>query len=465
MMTRVAIGLAMFGVGWHALVTLLLNVLVTCSPQNYQLKWARFGRAAPIALSIFVLASGCSQKARTPTEVGELVRPVKTMVVSAEAESHVRSFSGRVEAANKVELAFQVSGLLVSLPVREGQNVSKDEVIAQLRPDEFQARLRALQGQLDRARADLQALRSGVRPEERLRLEAEMRAAEARLVNARAEFDRFSQLLRSRTISRVEFDRYETDYRVAEQNYQAARQTLEQGTIAREEEILAKEAEISGLEGQVVEANLQLEDSTLRAPYDGVIAQRFVEQGQNIRAKDRVVVFQDIDEIDIAVDVPESVMAADLRASDIVQMLASFNAAPGLQFPVHVKEIAQRADPITQTFTIRVGMRAVPGVNLLPGMTGTVTLTYRRASILGGQILVPVAAVMKDSTGVQVAWTMGPDGNVTRRPVKTGAATGSDIVVLEGLQPGDRIVTAGVSFLRDGMKVRVLGDGLEGSQP
>ena len=423
-----------------------------------------FVRAAPIALSIVVLVSGCSQKTHTPTEARDVVRPVRTMVVSTGAESHERAFSGRVEAANKVELAFQVSGLLVSLPVREGQRVTKNEVIAQLRPDEFQARLRALQGQLDRARAELQALRSGVRPEERLRLEAEMRGAEARLVNARAEFDRFSQLLRSRTISRAEFDRYETDYHVAQHSYQAARQTLEQGTIAREEEILAKEAEVSGLEGQVVEANLQLEDSTLRAPYDGVIAQRFVEQGQNIRANDRVVVFQDVDEIDIAVDVPETVMAADLRASDIVQMLASFNAAPGLEFPVHVKEIAQRAEPITQTFTIRVGMQAVPGVNLLPGMTGIVTLTYRRASILGDQILVPAVAVTKDSTGVQMAWNMDADGNVTRRPVKTGAVTGNDIVVLEGLEPGDRIVTAGVSFLRDGMKVRDLGDGLEGGR-
>ncbi len=382
----------------------------SCSPRA-------FGRAVPIALSIVVLASGCSPRAPNTTEATDVVRPVKTMVVSAGAESNVRSFPGRVEASNKVELAFQVSGLLVSLPVREGQKVTENQVIAQLRPDEFQARLRALQGQLDRARADLQALRSGVRPEERLRLEAQVRAAEAKLVNARAEFDRFTRLLRSGTVSRAEFDRSETDYHVAQQNYQV--------------------------------------------PYDGVIAQRFVEQGQNIRANERVVVFQDVDEIDVAVDVPEAVMAADLRSADIVQMLASFNAAPGLQFPVHIKEVAQRADPITQTFTIHVGMKAPQGLNLLPGMTGTVTLTYRRASILGDQILVPVAAVIKDSTGAQVAWAMGPDGNVTRRPVKTGAVTGGNIVVLEGLQPGDRIVVAGVSFLRDGMKVRDLGNGLE----
>ena len=96
-------------------------------------------------------------------------------------------------------------------------------------------------------------------------------------------------------------------------------------------------------------------------------------------------------------------------------------------------------------------------------MTGTVTLTYRRASILGDQILVPITAVIKESTGAQVAWAMGPDGNVMRRPVKTGEVTGGSIVVLEGLQPGDRIVVAGVPFLRDGIKVRDLGNGLEGS--
>ena len=68
----------------------------------------------------------------------------------------------------------------------------------------------------------------------------------------------------------------------------------------------------------MVEASIQLEDTTLRAPYDGVIAQRFVEQGQNVRAKERVVKFQDVDEIEVLVDVPETVMAADLRAADIV---------------------------------------------------------------------------------------------------------------------------------------------------
>jgi RND family efflux transporter MFP subunit len=187
------------------------------------------------------------------------------------------------------------------------------------------------------------------------------------------------------------------------------------------------------LESRVVEASLQLEDSTLFAPYDGVIAQRFVDVGQNIRAKEPVVRFQDVKELDIAVDVPETVMIAALRSADIVETVAEISGAPGLEFPVRIREVAQVADPITQTFQVRATMQSPPGMNVLPGMTATVTLTYRRASILDSRILVPLSAVFKDATGQQVAWVIGADQTVSRRPVKIGEASGGRIEITEGL--------------------------------
>ncbi len=322
----------------------------------------------------------------------------------------------------------------------------------------------ATQGQLDQARAELRSLRAGDRPEQRLRLEAAVRAAEAKLANTRVEHERSARLMRSNAVSRSEFDLTETNFRVAREDHKAALQMLEKGVIAREEDVDAQEAVVRGLEGRLREASLDLADSTLLAPYDGVIAERFVEQQQNVKAKDPVVKFQDVDEIDVAVDVPETVMAADLRTADIVQLIAEFSGAPGLQFPVHLKELAQRADPTTQTFRIRVAMKAPADVNLLPGMTATVTLTYRRARVLGDQILVPISAVQKDATGEQVAWVLNPDQSVTRRPVKLGEATGARIEIVDGVQSGDRLVVAGVTFLREGMKVRDLGDSLGDGQ-
>jgi len=418
-----------------------------------------FSPSLPIALSIICLVVGCSRQEPPRSEV---VRPVKTMVVTAGEAINVRSFSGRVQGSKNVELAFRVAGLLVRLPVKEGQNVAKDEMIAQLRQGEFQARLKAAQGQLDQSRAVLSALRLGERSEERLRREAQARAAEARRANARAEFERFARLVRSNPVSRSEYERAETAYRVAQEDYKAAIQILEQGTIARPEDIEAQEAQVRVLESRLSEADIELKDSTLRAPYDGVIARRFVDAGRNMRAKEPVVQFQDVDEVDIVVDVPETVMIADIRSGKIVQMMATFSSAPGLEFPVRIKEVAQAADPITQTFEVRVTMKPPPGMNLLPGMTATVTPTSRRAGIRDDRILVPISAVSQDSAGKPVVWVVGPDKTASRRPVKIGEATGGQIAIAAGLQPGDRIAVAGLRSMRDGMKVSDLGNALGG---
>lgn len=415
-------------------------------------------RSSASAFSVvLLLAGGC---AAPPAPTAEGIRPVKTTVVTAGGEVRERLLPGVVEASRRVELAFQVSGILARLPVREGQAVAKGELIAQLRQDEFEALLKGRQSQLDQARASLDRLRAGARPEEQRRLEAQVRAAAARLTNARTEFGRFQQLLSSGAISRQEFDTVRTAYLVAQEEHTAARQLLEQGVTGREEDIAGAEAQVRGLEAQVVEANLNLRDSTMLAPYDGVIAQRFVEPNQNIRAKQPIVRFQDVDEIDIAVDVPETLMAADIQSADIVQMTAELNGAPGVQFPVHIREVAQQADPTTQTYRMRVAMQVPPGITVLPGMTATVHLAYRRASILGDAILVPASAVFKDPGGEAVAWLIGPEGAVQRRPVTLGAVTGTQIEIVDGLAPGDRIAVAGVRFLRDGMTVRDLGDEL-----
>jgi multidrug efflux system membrane fusion protein len=403
--------------------------------------------------------AGCAPK---PVPTHDVVRPVKTMVVSAGDNTHSRSFPGRVDASQRVELAFQVPGIITELSVKEGQQVAKGDLIAQVRPDEFQARLDTLRGQLDQARATLQALRAGERPEERRRREAQVRAAEARLTNARADLDRAEQLVPTRAMSRAEFERYETTYRVAQEELKAAREQLEAGLIGREEDILASEAQVRGLEARVVEANIQLQDTTLLAPYDGVIAQRFIEQGQNVRAKDPIVRLQDVEELEIVVDVPETFMAAELSSADIVEMVAELSAAPGLRFPVQIREVSQVADPATQTFTIRTVMQAPEGIRLLPGMTATVAVNYRRSSILGDRIMVPISAVFKRDNGEQVVWVIGEDQKSTPRQIKTGAASGGEIEITDGVKPGDRIATAGVSFLREGMKVRDLGDQLGG---
>jgi membrane fusion protein, multidrug efflux system len=377
----------------------------------------------PVALSIVCLI-GCSSNHSTPTEEA---RPVKTMVVTAGDVPTVRSFPGRVEASKMVDLAFQVSGVLVKLPFREGQRASKGVTIAQLRQEEFQARLQTVQATLDQARAQLGA-------------------AESKLSNAKTESERFGRLVDSSAVSRSDFDQAQTVYRAAQEDYNA------------------QQAAIRGLEGRVAETKLQFGDSTLRAPYDGVVAQRLVDVGQNIVANNPVIRFQNVHDIDIVADVPEGFIANDIRSSNIQQSIAELSTAPGRQFPVNIKEVSQIADPKTQIFEVRFAMKAPPGITALPGMTATVTITTRGGRTPDNLLLVPVSAISKQETGEQVVWVLGSDQTVHRRPVKMGTPTGDKIEIVGGVQPGDRIVVAGVAFLREGVKVRDLGDALGGGQ-
>jgi membrane fusion protein, multidrug efflux system len=378
----------------------------------------------PVAVWMTCAVVGCSSH-QGPTF--EEPRPVKTMVVTIGDKPSVRSFPGRVEASKMVDLAFQVSGVLVSLPFREGERASKGTVIAQLRQDEFRARLQTAQGTLDQARAQLGA-------------------AESRLTNTKTESQRYGRLVDSTAVSRSDYDSAQTAYRAAQEDYNA------------------QQASIRGLEGRVAEAKLQLGDSTLRAPYDGVVAQRLVDVGQNIVGNNPVIRFQNVTDIDVVVDVPEAYVASSLRTTAIQQSVAELSIAPGRQFPVRVKEVAQIADPKTQVFEVRFAMKAPPGIKALPGMTANVTITTRANQRLGNILVVPISAVVKQETGEQVAWILGSDQTVHRRIVKLGAPSSEQVEILSGLQPGDRVVIAGAAFLREGMKVRDLGDALGDGQ-
>lgn len=420
-------------------------------------KWLTLVSLSSAAAIAF--ATGCRD--RSPPSA-ELVRPVKTMVVGADDNVRLRTFPGTVEASRKAELAFRVPGILAELPVREGDRLEAGDLVARLREDEFQVRLDALQAQLEQARAELDALVQGERPEEIQRRESQVRAAESRLVNARADVERRAPLVESRTVTRSEFERFEKLYQVAKEEHQAALRNLELGSFARQEDVAAKEAMIRGLEARVVEANLDLQDCRLIAPYDGVIAQRFVEAGQTLPAKTPVVRFQDAEELEIVVDVPEAVMAADIRTADILQMTAEFNGAPGIDFPVQLREISQVADPATQTFQVRLAMLAPEGGSILPGMTAAVTVRYRRSALLGETILVPAAAALNRESGEQIVWIVRDDGSVESRQVSVGSIFGSSLEIVEGLSAGDRIAIAGATRLRDGMQVRDLGDALGG---
>lgn len=135
--------------------------------------------------------------------------------------------------------------------------------------------------------------------------------------------------------------------------------------------------------------------------------------------------------------------------------LVTFASTPARAFSATVKEYATRANPDTQTYELTLTMPRPKGINVLPGMTATV-VHVQPTEEKQTAIVVPRIAVDQAENGVFYVWVVDMDTMMVRKQeVKVGDKTGDTLQVLAGLSPGDRIVTAGIYLLKEGMKVRL----------
>jgi RND family efflux transporter MFP subunit len=413
------------------------------------------------ALSIFwaiwitMLITSCDPTSEQQTTV---VRPVKTMVLTDPEAEPSRHLPGKVQAYQRAELAFRVPGTLIELPVKEAQEVEKGALLARLDPRDYKTNLAKVKSAIAQARAQLKAMKAGARPEEKRVLQAEVSAAKARFQEAKQQYERYKDLWEKRVISKADYDRQESAYNVAVAQLNTANQNLQKGKAgARTEDIEAMESNIKGLIAQQDEAQDALNDTYLRAPFTGVVAKKLVDNFQNVQAKEPILIFQDISRLDIIINVPEQAFV-EAKEPEFYQFVAIFEAVPDREFILKVKEYTTEADPKTQTYRGVLTMQAPKDLKILPGMTTTVIITEKQMaeSTPTSTFLVPVSTVFADELNKQYVWVVEPNTmTVQKRQVKVGDLTGESIRVLDGLKTGERIVTAGVHFLQEGMKIRL----------
>jgi multidrug efflux system membrane fusion protein len=202
------------------------------------------------------------------------------------------------------------------------------------------------------------------------------------------------------------------------------------------------------------DAEAALADTSLRAPFSARVGETFVENFQDVVAKEAILSLVNITSVDVLVDIPENLIARFRGTQDGIRLTVTFDAAPGRAFDAKVKEVAAQADPKTQTFRITITLPQPEGINALPGMTAGVT---RHAAAGEAQpIAVPAVAVFADESGRSFVWVVDPGGNtVGRRSVETGDLTGTDSVeIAAGLSAGEVIAISAASRLRDGMEIK-----------
>jgi RND family efflux transporter MFP subunit len=202
------------------------------------------------------------------------------------------------------------------------------------------------------------------------------------------------------------------------------------------------------------DAEAALDDTHLRAPFSARVGATFVENFQEVAAKEPILSLVNVASVDILVDIPENLMARFRQEQIDGRLTVSFDAAPGRAFDATVKEVSVQADPRTQTFRITITLPQPEGINALPGMTASVT----RHAAPGEYrpIVAPAVAVIADESGRSYVWVVDPEANtVSRRSVETGALTGTDsVVIASGLSSGELIAISAASRLRDGMEIK-----------
>jgi len=134
-------------------------------------------------------------------------------------------------------------------------------------------------------------------------------------------------------------------------------------------------------------------------------------------------------------------MAAGFGLVNIAQISCEFSNAPGQHFPMCVKEVAQVAYLVTQTFCVRFTMKAPLRPTVLRGMAATVDVTYYTSGASERRILVPVSATV-NQTDQQIVWIPELDETVRCRTAKIGIVTDGQVEILSDLPPGDRVAVA-----------------------
>ncbi len=403
-------------------------------------------------LTLILSLMGC-QAPETPQEP---VRPVRTMVVPETSHILTRVFPGKISPAREVNLSFRVSNNIMEVPVKKGQYVDTGDIIASLDPRDFEIALRNTTGKLDEARANMRAMLTGARPQDVLSLESKLESARTALDEAALQYERYTKLHRMGAVATAVLDNARSKNKEARSTVRSLEMELEKALKgAREEDIAAMQARISSLEAGLHEARAALEDSVLRAPFEGFVAEIFVDNHQNVSAGQPVVRLQDISRLEIQTGLPEQLMVQKDMIKSIHVRLETF---PEHFFPARIKEIATEAAAMSMTYELTSILDRPWTIPVYPSMAADVYIAFRPYDD-GGYIIVPETAIVSPDGVQNRLWIYDPETKkVNSRTVVPGGMTGQGIQIVRGLEPGEIIVSAGADFLEEGQVVRVIND-------
>ncbi len=353
-----------------------------------------------------LLALGACGEADAPLE--ERLRPVRYITVSDDSVFRDRSFSGTSKSSRESRLSFKVSGTITQLPVQIGQRLNAGDLIAEIDSASYVLQVQQAQASLVEAQANDR--------------------------KATADYERTKGLYANDNASLNDLD--------------AAR----------------AQAESSGAmvasAGKALEiARLNLSYTKLTADTECSIASLDVEVNENVSSGQQVAAVSCGDKFEVTMNLPESLIGL---VDEITPVTIRFSSIPDRQFNGVIAEISVASVSGSAGFPVVIRIDESDPA-LRSGLAADVTFQFDSAAASGTGVVIPVTAVINDPDGTYVFLAVPSESEgeaiVTRRPVAVGELSQFGIEISDGLTPGDFVITAGISVIREGQRVLVLANG------
>jgi len=381
-----------------------------------------------------LLLAGC----REDPKFAKVLTTVRVQPVQMYQGKQGQTYSGNIEPLTRVDVVFRLGGYVEEILnvgnrlVQEGDLVTKDAVLAKLRQTDYTVKVDQARSQLDQAQFAI------------AQSEEAVRGARALRDKAKLDWDRASTLFGKQSLTKTDYD--------------AARAQLDGNQAqldANEAQVKLAQARLAGAQALLHEADLAVQDSSLKAPLNAMVLKRLIELGVLVAPGTPAFVLGDVTQVKTVFGVSDTVLPT-VRIGMTLRVTSE--AVPGSNYSGRVTRIAPVADPRTRVFDVELTVPNKDG-RLKPGMIASLRLSD---DVPAEPVpVIPMAALVQPPPGtagymVYVAEEQNGKVVARARSVQLGDALGDRIAVRQGVQEGQRVIVTGASLVHDGETVEVV---------
>ncbi|MFP4284478.1 MAG: efflux RND transporter periplasmic adaptor subunit [Desulfovermiculus sp.] len=355
--------------------------------------------------------------------------------------------TGEVVATESVVIAATKEGPIAYCPWREGDEVKAGEKLIEIDRQVHRAEARQAEAELKVAKAKLADLKAGTRPEEIDQAKASVRKWQTTLEEAQTTYERQKRLQSQEFTSEQSLDQARERMEVTRAELEDAEEKLRMlkagptGT-----EIAVQEASVEDTEAKLDLARAHLEESLIKAPFDGVIDKVHVRRGDLATPRSPLIEMFDPDSLVVRFSVNEA-HAAAMRPGLPVKV--QLDALSGQTFQGEISRVYPSLEDDLHTRTVEAELAG--SQDLMPHQFARIILQLK---VVKNAVIVPVEAVSEKPDGSKVVFVV-EDGEAVQRSIEVGIEQEQRVQVVKGIEQGDQVVVAGSDGLNDGTPVRV----------